>query len=182
MTEGSDPDWAAIRRAVEAGGETMVAIGARFGVAAQAIYARKHRWAWDRRIDTSSAAGIERGLNKLIRQIFAQLRRVAAANRAMNRDAKAQARSAEGGATMARRLAWAAEAEARLGSMMKLTAEFTRLLDRAAKTTAAERAAQDEYKESHEQFESRLLGYLERIRAEAVRRDDEPEGQAAAEP
>ncbi len=175
MTEGSDPDWAAIRRAVEAGKEPIVKIAERFGVSAHNIYARKHRWAWSRSIDTSSAAGIERGVAKMVAQIFTQLRAVARTNRAMSREAKTLKAQPADGSTLERRLRQAAEAEARLASIMKLTAEFTRLLDRAARASAAARADEDEAREAYDAFESRILDYVERARAGTVPGDAGPE-------
>ena len=161
MDQGSDPDWVAIRAAVEAGEGTLKQIAARFGVTQKALEMRKYRGRWAPRVSAADPAVLEAGLTRITRQMLTQLKqlaRKAGANRVAAK--KLAAAPAPDEATLAARLALQEKAEASLERIVKMTTAFTRLVDRAVAAAAAERAAFQEDEQSLEEFDREILAHF----------------------
>ncbi len=161
MAEGSNPDWAAIRAAVEAGEGTQAEIAARFGVKPKTLGMRKYRGRWMPRVSASDPAVLEAGLTRITRQMLSELKRIVRKATANHAAAKKMAEApAPDEAALAERLALQGKAEASLERILKMTAAFTRLVDRAVKASADERAAYEEDERSLVEFEREILAHF----------------------
>ena len=150
MDQGSDPDWAAIRAAVEAGSETMEALAARYGVARSAISMRKFRGGWMGPKDVEKLMKVEAGIDALAEAMMRRLKKSARHADALNARAAALAHARCGDRETLERLEMLSRSLNDMQPVLRMTADLTRLMERKAKASADLRAAHAALEAKHD--------------------------------
>ncbi len=151
--------WAAARRDYEAGTASQVELAKRLGLSRATINERIRRKAWGvTPAEPMTLAEMEAAMARLTAGIMNGLESLAARGRALDHDI----RTLPASEAIEKRIVHQERCEGSAARLLKMTREATQLLDRAARTMAAEREAAREDKESYEDFQLRFLGQLER--------------------
>lgn len=144
----TEPDWAAIRRAVENGEGTQDEIAARHGVGKSAISMRKFRGGWMSPRDIEQMMRTEAALDQIAGAMLKRMKRHAKHGDALDARARELAHAACDADETERRLELNARAWRDLAAGVKMQADFTRLLERrrglAARIAAEAREAVDD--------------------------------------
>ncbi len=140
MDQGSDPDWAAIRAAVEAGEGTQQEIAARFGVGLSALAMRKFRGGWMDPKDIKKLMQVEAGLDSLAETMMKRLKKSARHGDTLNARAKELIHARCDALQVIERLETLTKSLSDMTPVLKMTADLTRLMERKARASAELRA------------------------------------------
>ncbi|MFT3809272.1 MAG: hypothetical protein QM698_05090 [Micropepsaceae bacterium] len=184
MDQGSDPDWAAIRAAVEAGEGSQGEIAARFGVGLSALAMRKFRGGWMSPKDVEKLMKVEAGIDALAAQMMRRLKKSARHADALNARAEALVHARCGDRETLDRLETLARSLNDMQPVLRMTADLTRLMERKARASADLRAAHAALEAKHDRpdfvaFERAVLARLAAAGLEIDLGDADGVGEAA---
>ena len=140
MDDENGPDWAAIRRAVEAGEGSQREIAKRFGVGLSALAMRKYRGGWINPADVEKLMKIEDDLEGLTAGMMKRLKKASKHGDQLDARARELIHAQCDGAETLKRLDLHVKQLEDMAPVLRMTADLTRLMERKARAGAALRA------------------------------------------